>query len=102
MKTEAQLQAYFRSAARKTGVLWRKIKFEGQRGCPDVLIAHEGQVVLVELKSPSRTGRLSPLQRRQVTKLKRAGMTVHVVDNKEQVDDIISKITGGAVGDDSG
>tara|TARA_R110000824_G_scaffold30128_8_gene99425 strand:- start:198 stop:485 length:288 start_codon:yes stop_codon:yes gene_type:complete len=93
LKTEGALQSYFKRQAASHGILWRKIKFEGQRGCPDILIAYQSKIVLIELKSPTKKGRLSELQKRQIKKFKDVGITVHVVDNKEQVDNAISEIT---------
>lgn len=93
MKTEGALQRYFKRQAASHDVLWRKIKFEGQRGCPDLLIAYKGKIVLIELKSPNKKGRLSEIQIRQIKKFKDVGITVHVVDNKEQVDNVIQDIT---------
>ena len=93
MKTEGALQRYFKRQAASHGILWYKIRFEGQRGCPDILIAYKGKIELIELKSPTKKGRLSELQKRQIKKFKDAGITVHVVDSKEQVDNVISEIT---------
>lgn len=93
MKTEGALQRYFKSQAASHGIMWRKIKFEGQSGCPDILIAHKGRIIFVELKSPTKKGRLSEIQKRQIKHFKNAGIKVHVVDDKEQVDNVISEIT---------
>ena len=62
--------------------MWRKIKFEGQSGCPDILIAHKGRIIFVELKSPTKKGRLSEIQKRQIKHFKNAGIKVHVVDRQ--------------------
>ena len=72
--TEGTLQRYFKRQAKLAGILWRKIKFEGQRGCPDVLIAK---------------GKLSEIQKRQIKKLTDAGIEAHVIDTQKDIDDII-------------
>lgn len=87
--TEGTLQRYFKRQAKLAGILWRKIKFEGQRGCPDVLIAKGGKVVLVELKNPNGKGKLSEIQKRQIKKLADAGIEAHVIDTQKDIDDII-------------
>ena len=92
LKTEGALQRYFKRQAKAHGVLWRKIKFEGQRGCPDVLLARAGTVVLVELKNPNTRGRLSELQKRQIKKLTDAGIETHVIDKREEIDSLIRSI----------
>jgi hypothetical protein len=35
--SEGALQSYFKNQTKRYNVLWRKIKFEGRRGCPDVI-----------------------------------------------------------------
>tara|TARA_R110000751_G_scaffold170172_3_gene276832 strand:+ start:2128 stop:2412 length:285 start_codon:yes stop_codon:yes gene_type:complete len=92
--SEGSLQAYFKNQCKARGVFWRKIKFEGQRGCPDVMIAYEGRVLFVELKNPNGKGELSALQVRQILKLNAAGVTCHVTDSKDGVDDVIRKLIG--------
>ena len=92
LKTEGALQRYFKAACVRNGILWRKIRFEGRRGCPDNLIAYEGRIVLVELKSPSKKGRLSALQIEQAKKFAQVGVKVRVADNQETVDEIIKQI----------
>jgi hypothetical protein len=94
LKTEAALQAYLKRQAKAHGILWRKIKFEGQRGCPDILLARGGKVALVELKSPSKKGRLSELQKRQIEHLTDVGIAVHVTDDRDEIDEIIRSLAG--------
>tara|TARA_R110002096_G_scaffold371042_1_gene564528 strand:- start:1363 stop:1647 length:285 start_codon:yes stop_codon:yes gene_type:complete len=91
--SEGALQSYFKNQTKKYNVLWRKIKFEGRRGCPDVLIAFDGRAIFVELKNPNKKGRLSQLQVRQIQHMKDAGLSVEIITDKEQVDDVIRKIT---------
>lgn len=91
--TESTLQAYFKRQAKQKGVYWRKIKFEGQRGCPDVLIAFSGRIVLIELKHPNGKARLSELQKKQIKRLTDAGIEAQVIDNKDGIDAIIKDIT---------
>ena len=91
--SEGLLQAYFKRKAKQERVYWRKIKFEGQRGCPDCLIAFEGRIVLVELKRPDKRGWLSELQKKQIKRLTDAGIEAHVIDSKDGIDAIIKDIT---------
>ena len=56
------------------------------------MIAYGGKVVLVELKNPNKQGRLSEIQVRQIAKFKQVGIKVHVVDNKEQINNVIREI----------
>jgi|TARA_R110000823_G_scaffold306886_2_gene429392 hypothetical protein len=92
VKTEKALQKYCKKQAHAKGVLWYKIKFEGQRGCPDVLLAYKGKIIFVELKSPTGKGKLSELQSHQIKKLTDAGIAARVTDSREEVDKIIQEL----------
>ena len=90
--SERILQNYFKREAAKHDILWRKIKFEGRRGCPDVMIAAKGKIKLVEIKTPSLKGKLSALQGRQMQKFKDVGIEVKIVDSRRKVDAVIKDI----------
>ena len=89
MAGENLLQRYFKARCKEQSILWRKLSFEGRRGCPDTLIAKDGKIMLVEIKNPNRRGKLSELQKRQIGHLQNAGIDVRVVASKEEVDDVI-------------
>ena len=91
--SEISLQRYFKREADKEKIFWRKIKFDGVRGCPDVLVAHKGRVMLVELKNPNQRGQLSKLQARTIDRLQEAGVEVPIIDNKEGIDELIRDLT---------
>ncbi len=65
----------------------------GQTGFPDVLIAINGYAVFIELKNPNGKGKLSKKQGREISKMKAAGLSVIVLQSREEVDDVIEKIT---------
>jgi len=92
MKTEAHLQAHLFRRARELDIYCRKMASVGRVGFPDVLLVRGGRVVFVELKSPSGTGRLSEMQKREIRRLKDAGAQVYVVDSKEGVDNVFKQI----------
>lgn len=92
MKTEAHLQAHLFRRAREHDIYCRKMASVGRVGFPDVLLARAGRVVFVELKSPSGTGTLSEMQKREIRRLKDAGAQVYVVDSKEGVENVIRQI----------
>jgi hypothetical protein len=90
--SEKGLQNYFRHQAKLHGILWRKLKFEGRRGAPDVLVAWGGKMVLVELKNPNKRGRLSKIQELEIERFRAAGVDVRVTDNRGDIDDIIREL----------
>lgn len=59
------------------GWINRKMAYPGRRGCPDRWFFKDGDMVVVEFKAPD--GALSPIQTREIRRLRHAGLTVHVV-----------------------
>lgn len=87
---EKSLQNYLLLQAVKHGVYARKVAAQGHVGFPDVFLAKGGQVVLVELKSPTEKGRLSKKQERESERIRDHGVPVWVVATQEGVDAIIA------------
>jgi hypothetical protein len=90
--TEALLQKKIKSFASANGALCLKLVCSGVVGFPDLFIARGGSVVLLELKNPNGSGRLSKMQGRMITKLKHAGVAVHVTNNLEEAKTIIDQL----------
>jgi Holliday junction resolvase-like predicted endonuclease len=93
MTSEGSLQRFFKAKAETAKILWRKIKYEGRVGCPDTIIVHKGRVIFVELKSPTGKGSLSKMQQREIKRLRDRGADVFTAQNREEVEDVIRKIT---------
>ena len=91
-KSEKDLQRYLILRAELHDIFARKVQAVGHTGFPDMFLARSGRIVLVELKSPSGKGRLSKKQEKEIERLKNAGITVHVIDTFERVDDVIKKL----------
>ena len=89
MNTEKNLQDYLKRECQKNGVSFDKVESRSRRGFPDIFMAKGGQVVLVELKSPAGTGKVSPLQRRCIDDLLSRGVVTYIVDSVEGVDAIM-------------
>ena len=94
MESERALQGYLFRRAKKHGIYCRKMRAEGQTGFPDVLLAHDGIVMFVELKSPTGKGRLSARQKRELQRLRDAGLSAVVVYDTAGVDLVIQSFTG--------
>ena len=93
METERDLQLYLKNAAKAAGVYQRKMVAVGHVGFPDLLLAHRGRVVFVELKTPRGTGRLSEKQKREIGRLLAVGVEVQVIWQQGEVDELIREIT---------
>lgn len=64
--------------ATSRGFINRKMTYPGRRGCPDRWFFKEGWTpIVVEFKAPG--GKLSPVQTREIRRLRHAGLDVHVV-----------------------
>jgi len=92
MTSEKSLQDYLIRKANFNGLYARKMQAVGHTGFPDVMLAVYGNPVFIELKSPTGRGRLSQKQKREIERMTKAGLTVLVLNSKEQVDDLIIKI----------
>ena len=91
-KSERNLQRYLIISAELHDIFCRKVQAIGHVGFPDVFLARNGRIVLVELKSPSGKGRLSKKQEREIERLKNVGVTVYVIDTFEGADDVIRNL----------
>ena len=89
--TEKDIEEYLRLGVKKLGGIAFKFTSPGNSGVPDRLIVMPGnRVYFVELKRPG--GRTSPLQNRQISRLKDLGCRVLVVDSKESAERFLNDI----------
>lgn len=86
---ERDLEAYFSAICRKRNLLTLKLSVRYSRGWPDRLVAlPNGKILWVELK---RLGaKPSPLQNKVHAQLAERGHKVFIIDNKEDIDAILS------------
>nr|DAY32315.1 MAG TPA: Nuclease [Caudoviricetes sp.] len=89
--TEKDIEEYLRLGVKKLGGVAFKFTSPGNSGVPDRLIVMPGnRIYFVELKRPG--GRTSPLQNRQISRLKDLGCRVLVVDSKESAERFLNDI----------
>ena len=70
MRTEKQLQDFIIQLAKSLGLLAYKLECTSRRGWPDlIIIAPDGEILFVEVKSPSGRGGLSPHQTDMIAEL---------------------------------
>ena len=82
-QTESGLEKWAKALAASKGVIGYKFRSVNKRGVPDMIFFYNGRTMLVEFKSPSGLGRLSPLQEKEIQVLRAPGMMVRVVHDKE-------------------
>lgn len=79
---EAQTQGRIRRYAESVGCICYKLTVPGRRGPPDLLLLSGPYALLLEVKRAG--GRLSPLQTREIERLRAAGVSVYVVWTYEE------------------
>nr|DAU93813.1 MAG TPA: Nuclease [Caudoviricetes sp.] len=86
--SEKEIENYLvRRIKNKKGIAY-KFTSPGNSGVPDRLcLLPNGKIFFVELKSPGKKPRA--LQVNQITKIKKLGQRVYVVDSKEKVDEVL-------------
>jgi len=85
---ERDLERYFSDACKKRKLLTLKLNVRYARGWPDRIVILPGsQVLWVELKRPG--GKTSALQDKLHKDLAQFAHTVHVIDSKEGIDNVL-------------
>jgi hypothetical protein len=90
--SEKNLQRYLIVSAELHDIFCRKVQAIGHVGFPDMFLARNGRIVLVELKSPTGKGRLSKKQEKEIERLRNEGINVYVIDSYAGVDDVIKNL----------
>ena len=94
---EKEIEEYSRKLAVTRGWLVRKVKWLGRRGAPDriflkkasepcILCQGNHRALFVEFKRPG--GKPTPLQEREIERLRASGAAVYGVDSKEAADEL--------------
>lgn len=92
---ESQLEKRLKDKIEQLGGLCFKWVSPGRRGVPDrICILPRGRTIFVEMKAPN--GKLSPLQEKRIQELEKRKHEVYVLESKQQVDNFIKEIGGGA------
>ena len=90
--SERNLQRYLIISAELHDIFCRKVQAIGHVGFPDMFLARNGRIVLVELKSPTGRGRLSRKQEKEIERLRNEGINVYVIDSYAGADDVIKNL----------
>jgi hypothetical protein len=95
---ESAVEGKLMRGAKKLGWLPMKFVSPGNAGVPDrILFGPQGRMVLIELKTEH--GRLSPVQRVQIRRLRRLGHDVRVLYGAADVEGFLAKLAGSAAGE---
>ena len=90
---EKDIEGKLAKAVKEQGGMCPKLVCPGFDGMPDRLVLMPGgRMAFVEVKAPGKKPR--PLQKKRHTQLRVMGFTVLVLDDPEQIEGIITEVTG--------
>jgi PAS domain-containing protein len=91
MTPASKLQEHLKKRVQQTGGQYRKVRWEGRRGCPDCFIWWEWpRAAFVEVKADRDV--LSALQRREIERMRHDGVPVFIVKTVEDIEEIVEKV----------
>jgi hypothetical protein len=91
MTPAGRLQDYLKQKVQQSGGQYRKVRWEGRRGCPDCFVWWTWpRIAFIEVKAEG--DRYSKLQEREVARMQHAGIPVYTVSTIEGIDMILSEI----------
>lgn len=94
MTPAGKLQGHLRKLVQGSGGQYRKVRYEGRRGCPDCLVWWEWpQIAFIEIKAEG--DRYSKLQEREVERMQSAGIPVFTARTAEDVEEIVELVRKG-------
>lgn len=90
---ESSIERYFNDRVQATGGETRKLAWVGRKDAPDRFAwwASTKKHAFVELKRPGGAPR--PSQLREHSRMREAGIPMHVIDTREGVDNFIKEMT---------
>ena len=89
-RAEAPIERYLLDRVAEYGGITRKVVYQGRQGSPDRWCFFPGGILLiVECKSPS--GEISRQQSAEIEVLRKLGQSVHVVNSKEAIDEMLEE-----------
>lgn len=93
MTPASKLQDRLKKLVQGSGGQYRKVRWEGRRGCPDCFIWWDGALAFVEIKAGD--DRLSKLQEREVTRMQNDGIPVFTARDLSDVEAIVEIVRNG-------
>ena len=94
MTPAVKLQEHLKKRVQGSGGQYRKVRWEGRRGCPDCFVWWEWpHAAFVEIKADRDV--LSAIQRREVERMREDGMPVYIATSVADLEEIIEKVRKG-------
>lgn len=96
MTPAAKLQEHLKKRVQGSGGQYRKVRWEGRRGCPDCFIWWTWpHAAFVEIKAERDV--LSAIQRREIERMREDGVPVYLASTVDDLEKIIEKVRKGVV-----
>jgi hypothetical protein len=89
----SKLQDRLKKLVQGSGGQYRKVRWEGRRGCPDCFIWWDGVMAFVEIKAGD--DRFSKLQGREVTRMQNDGIPVFTARDLTDIEAIVEIVRNG-------
>ena len=94
MTPAAKLQEHLKKRVQGSGGQYRKVRWEGRRGCPDCFIRWTWpHAAFVEIKAERDV--LSAIQRREVERMREDGVPVYLATSVADLEKIIEEVRKG-------
>lgn len=94
MTPASKLQEHLKKRVQGSGGQYRKVRWEGRRGCPDCFIWWTWpHAAFVEIKAERDV--VSALQRREIERMRADGMPVYIASTVEDLEKIIEDVRKG-------
>ena len=94
MTPAGRLQDHLKHVVQKSGGQYRKVRWEGRRGCPDCFVWWAWpKVAFIEIKADA--DRVSGHQQREIERMRAHGVPVYVARTIEEIDEIVKKVQKG-------
>ena len=94
MTPAGKLQDYLKRVVQHSGGQYRKVRWEGRRGCPDCFIWWTWpNAAFVEIKADRDV--LSAIQRREVERMREDGVPVYLATSVADLEKIIEEVRKG-------
>jgi hypothetical protein len=93
MTPAGKLQDRLKKLVQASGGQYRKVRWEGRKGCPDCFIWWDGALAFVEIKAGE--DRFSKLQEREVARMQAAGIPVFTARDLTDVEAIVELVRHG-------
>lgn len=94
MTPAAKLQEHLKKRVQGSGGQYRKVRWEGRRGCPDCFIWWTWpHAAFVEIKAERDV--LSAIQRREVERMREDGVPVYLATSVADLEKIIEEVRKG-------